>query len=531
MRLGRLHLLAAIAALCFVSATATASAAATRFASAGSVDTTGTCAEGAPCRLDHAISGASAGDTVKVAPGDYDITYAVAATDAIHVTGDPAQPRPRLIGDASRTVGTVDMSSGGSIKHVYIESNSAAPALNIKGGLVEGVIAYSPTAAAIRAKSNTGNLTIRNTLAHSASSSAAIVLTDNALQGTLDIANVTAIATGAGSTGIQQGSGAVVTVVNTIARGATDDFRLNGGVLNATVNYSNYRDASATGVTPGLGNQSGAPLFVNAGAGNFREADGSPTINAGSSVLLALGSADLDGNLRIFGSAPDIGAFEFGAGGSSSGGGSGDPRNPVDPDGTGDKTSVLPPAAPPVLGRSVELGAVSGTVTVQLPGSTTRVRLGDGANVPVGSVIDATNGVVSLTSVRDSSGKTQTGQFWGGAFRVTQRRRGDQYTNLQLVGKIGPCGATRGKVTAARHRSRSLWGRDRHGRFRTRGRRGHAIVRGTQWLTRDTCEGTFFKVKQGAIVVRDYGTKRDVTLKRGKSYLAKARSARSRRKR
>ena len=35
-----------------------------------------------------------------------------------------------------------------------------------------------------------------------------------------------------------------------------------------------------------------------------------------------------------------------------------------------------------------------------------------------------------------------------------------------------------------------LWGRDRHGRFRTRGRNAVATVRGTVWKTADSCAGT-----------------------------------------
>ena len=131
--------------------------------------------------------------------------------------------------------------------------------------------------------------------------------------------------------------------------------------------------------------------------------------------------------------------------------------------------------------------------------------------------------MVTLTSVRDASGKTQTGRFWGGAFKVRQSRTGDRYTELVLAGRVGPCRAS-AKVTAAgSRRARRLWGSDRGGRFRTRGRRGHATVRGTKWLTEDRCDGTLFRVKQGAIEVRDFGRRAKVLLTRGKSYLARTR--------
>ena len=67
-------------------------------------------------------------------------------------------------------------------------------------------------------------------------------------------------------------------------------------------------------------------------------------------------------------------------------------------------------------------------------------------------------------------------------------------------------GRRRGKVVASgATRTRRLWGRDRGGRFRTRGRHGSATVRGTRWLTEDRCDGTLFKVTEGAIDVRDDG--------------------------
>lgn len=521
--------IAALLALSFV--VAGDAAAAIRHAAPGSNRTSGACATDTPCRLDFAVSGAAAGDTVQLAPGDYQVTYAVAAKKAIHVTGDPEQPRPRLIGDANRTVAVLDMSFGGSIRHLYAESNSAAPAINVKGGVVERVVAYSPTAAGMRAKSNTGSLTIRNSVVHTASGNPALALTDNALQGTIDVANVTAVGTGAGSAGIEQGSGAVVTIVNSVARGASNDFRANGGVLPANVSYSNFRPAASTGVTPVVGNQAGDPLFLNAADGDFQEADNSPTIDAGTVTLVAIGSVDLAGNLRVFGTAADIGAFEKGSipappgtgGGSGDGDGSGNGTDPGETPGDGDPDAgaPLPPAAPPVLGRSVELGPVSGTVTVQVPGSSSAVVLDDAASVPVGSVIDATRGVVSLTSARDGSGTSQTGRFWGGAFRVVQRRSGARFTTLKLVGSMG-CGAN-GKVAAAGRRARRLWGRDNHGRFRTRGRGGHATVRGTQWLTKDRCGGTVFRVKRGAIVVRDFAKRRRIRLEAGERYLARTR--------
>ncbi|MDP8944282.1 MAG: hypothetical protein M3N16_09220, partial [Actinomycetota bacterium] len=70
--------------------------------------------------------------------------------------------------------------------------------------------------------------------------------------------------------------------------------------------------------------------------------------------------------------------------------------------------------------------------------------------------------------------------------------------------------------------ARRLWGRDRRGRFRTRGRNGHAVVRGTTWLTEDRCDGTLFAVREGAIVVRPKGSRARVVLRAGGRFLAPA---------
>ena len=139
-------------------------------------------------------------------------------------------------------------------------------------------------------------------------------------QPTSTVRNLTAIATGVNSVGIQSrytgGAGGhhTLTVSNSIASGSTFDLRaensVNGpGVIQ--VSNSNFDSASATGAATisGPANQSAPPAFVDAAAGDYREAPGSPTIDAGSGE--GIGALDLAGNPRLLGAAPDIGAFEF----------------------------------------------------------------------------------------------------------------------------------------------------------------------------------------------------------------------------
>ena len=192
--------------------------------------------------------------------------------------------------------------------------------------------------------------------------------------------------------------------------------------------------------------------------------------------------------------------------------------------GDGGSAPQTPPASTPEVGESVNLEDVKGAPTVQLPGTDTFIPVTAETTIPVGSIVDATNGQVALTSARDAKGHTDTGHFWGARFKVTQTRGKTPYTELVLKGgNFGACKA-KGKVVAAgtRRAVRSLWGRDDHGRFRTRGRHGSATVRGTHWLTEDRCSGTYFKVTQGAIVVHDKRAHKNVKLKRGRSYLARS---------
>ena len=534
------------------AASAATASAATRYAAPTSSVTSGTCPQDNACRLDYAVNSAAGGATIVLLPGDYDVAWTLAPNQVVDVQGQAGQPRPRLIGRASLITPTINLRKGGSLSHVFVESQSASTAVTAKQVTVGDVIGYSATGPAGEIKAGGGSVVRDSIFASSAASRPALGLKDNQVTGPLKIVNVTAVGSGSASTGIENGSGGPVTIANTIARGASSDIAVTAGVANAQVSYSNYRPAASTGVSAGPGNQSGDPLFVNAAGFNFHPALGSPTIDQGDPAANSIGTADPDGNSRTLGGAPDIGAYEYTSAPASSGGfapasvapvgtnpggGSGTGTDAGTGTGTGSGAGTdagsgggtLPPEEPPVQGKSVGLGPVKGTVTVQLPGTSEAVKLEDGATVPVGTVIDVTHGTVSLTSVADGEGKTQTGQFWGGKFKVTQGRRAGAHTELTLVSKLSGCGA-RGRVTAsARRWSRNrLWGRDRGGRFRTRGRNGSATVRGTEWLTEDRCDGTLFRVKSGAIVVRDDATGKNKLLKRGGKYIAHARAKRKR---
>jgi hypothetical protein len=194
-------------------------------------------------------------------------------------------------------------------------------------------------------------------------------------------------------------------------------------------------------------------------------------------------------------------------------------------DDAGDDAATLPPAAAPKMGRTVGVAAGTGSVLVRVPGSSRAVALTDAASVPVGAVLDTRRGSVELKT-QLAGGKTQTGTFHGGLFQVRQPKGTGGMTELVLRGDKPTCGATggaRAAATVAKRPPRGLWGKDNHGRFRTRGSNSVATVRGTEWYVADRCDGTVTRVKRGAVSVRDLHTKRTILVRAGHSYLAKTR--------
>ncbi len=114
-------------------------------------------------------------------------------------------------------------------------------------------------------------------------------------------------------------------------------------------------------------------------------------------------------------------------------------------------------------------------------------------------------------------------------FSVRQPRKACGRVDVYLRGgSFASCGRAShraGSRTASASRSRKvrrLWGRDSGGRFRSHGRHSHATVRGTRWLTVDRCDGTLTRVTDGSVVVRDLRRNRNVLVRAGHSYLARA---------
>ena len=172
-----------------------------------------------------------------------------------------------------------------------------------------------------------------------------------------------------------------------------------------------------------------------------------------------------------------------------------------------------------MAGKNVNALTKSGTVMIKLPGTNKFVVLGE-QQLPVGTIVDATKGRVTLVAASNKSGGTVTADFYEGIFKVGQTKDAKPITTLTLVEKLS-C-PKRGKASAAakKKKKRHLWG-DGKGKFRTSGSYSSATVRGTKWLVEDNCTSTLTKVARGKVEVRDFVKRKTVLVKAGKKYVAK----------
>ena len=148
---------------------------------------------------------------------------------------------------------------------------------------------------------------------------------------------------------------------------------------------------------------------------------------------------------------------------------------------------------------------------------------------PIGTVVDASNGRVELTSSSidplDPNTVTQTAQFFDGVFTVGQALMGDDTTTLDLPAPTctpATSGATsgndgnnskkkkkkkkkKGRALFERAATASLWGKGK-GKFG----RAAIVVRprceAATWLTQESCAGTQFTLTEGGpLEIDDFG--------------------------
>lgn len=180
---------------------------------------------------------------------------------------------------------------------------------------------------------------------------------------------------------------------------------------------------------------------------------------------------------------------------------------------------IAAPATPaPTLRQTAVARAVSGRVLVRAPRTSGFTTLAGSAVIPMGYTVDTTAGRARLTTALPAGRGTQTADFYGGRFALSQARSG--LTTLRLNESLScarpPAAPGTAKLT------RRLWGSGR-GSFRTVGRYSAATVQGTVWLTKDTCSTTTTVVARGRVGVDDFRRQRHVTVTAPHSYVAPAR--------
>jgi hypothetical protein len=307
--------LTVVGALLAVAATApAASAAPQRYASPTG---TGDCSAASPCFIRQAIEGAGAGDEVIVASGNYSLGQTLADPAKITIHGVAGQPRPRLLFSGAGQNG-LRLEHGTTLRYVRVHQSASSYALGVWDADIDQVIANAPNFTVGIKKG-----VIRNSIVVATASNGHAIGSGASDTSLVTLRNVTAIAPASGGVAIQAqatDSGyAGVLVRNVIARGGPGGVSLvaravdPGGTAKITVDHSNWlggmTDGAGASIADGVGNQSAAPIFVDAGADDYRQAAGSPTIDAGFDEFIN-GAFDVDGDLREIG-ATDIGADEF----------------------------------------------------------------------------------------------------------------------------------------------------------------------------------------------------------------------------
>ena len=302
-----------------------------------------------------------------------------------------------------------------------------------------------------------------------------------------------------------------------------------GNVLSVTFTSEHTDTSTSTDEFDGLYRwQSCDPAVADCFASNSHEdpnwtdlpaADDNPHKNPTYAIV----SADVGHFIRVLTHENSLGAKWTAS----------DPVGPV----TEPPKVASPPPLEPEHGISFLAQPTTGTVTIKEPGARGFTSLTGEEKVPMGSVVDTRGGTVKVTAAVGNLGDTTADNsvsLWDGLIRIDQSGDTNAVATAKLVEKLR-CGkkkggeAKAGKSSGAvatksgKRRRRRVWGSG-HGNYKTRGSGGTGSVRGTTWLTKDTCRGTFFKVTDGiGISVFDFDLGERFDLGPGQSYFARNR--------
>ncbi len=286
------------------------------------------CPQAEPCYLAVPLAAQEPGDTIILESGNYQGppetpmgTTINLLKENVTLEGEPGAPAPKIFSNVKGGPAVrMTEAFGTRLANVDIEDSGTEvegwPTLiAVNEAHFDHVILRSTTNE--RAACSGYDITFTDSIC--AGKDGFYVSTGGAFSPTINLRNSDLYGTETGM--LLAGTGKIdltANAVNTIIRGATTDISTEpveaGGAVHLNLEHSNFGltvpgGAGETTMSGG-GNQSATPVFVNLAAGDFHEAPGSPTIDAGLDSPLN-GLTDLAGNPRQIGAHTDIGAYEF----------------------------------------------------------------------------------------------------------------------------------------------------------------------------------------------------------------------------
>ena len=316
---------APLIALLAIAAPATADAA-QRYASTTG-GTTEPCAAIDPCDIQTAFTGSSPNDEIIVNEGTYALgsnpLSAFHANLSIH--GAAGQAKPVITGNPNNLFQVAG--PGSSVADLIIDQfgsgTGAGFSISGAGSIAERIEVRSTADRACQVDS--GALLRDSICVYNGTAFNSAGLFTGGGTATSAAQNVTAIGNGVNSDGIRllasSGASPVFNARNVIAIGSNDDIEVAtpaGSTGTIDLAFSNWDEpaninGTGTGSATPVGsptNQTAAPVFVDAAGGDYRQALGSPTINAGAADG-ATGLLDFERDPRSQGASVDIGADEY----------------------------------------------------------------------------------------------------------------------------------------------------------------------------------------------------------------------------
>jgi hypothetical protein len=288
------------------------------------------CLQSAPCPLERALTGTGVngvadGDSVVVEPGTYHPAAAIEVEQAISIGGESGAPPPLIEG-----AGNYGLLTKAEVRLYDLRIDQASGVLGlfmVGGGVAERMYVTNEnggeTACAV------AGAVLRDSVCEDTAAGGKGIGLQSSGNGTTTATLDNVVAVGSVGIAVETGVGYDATVegTNVIASGSTYDLLLttdSSASTSSTIKLSHsdfsthHTEGSDNAFTSPSARQnvSAKPLFVDAAAGDFHEAPGSPTIATGDLSVLQPGELDLDRTPRsgplTCGAATtvDIGAYQ-----------------------------------------------------------------------------------------------------------------------------------------------------------------------------------------------------------------------------